>query len=80
MFFAVVGVVIAFNVSLYLVLATFLKDTKRKASTVEFPELKGTPFVSLSHILARYIVLVIAGTPYLKLACPENKHYVSALT
>ncbi|CAL8464212.1 g3747 [Coccomyxa elongata] len=41
MILAVVGVVIAFNVSLYLVLATFLKDNKRKASTVEFPELKG---------------------------------------
>ncbi|BDA49331.1 hypothetical protein COCOBI_13-4430 [Coccomyxa sp. Obi] len=41
MIFAVVGVVIAFNVSLYLVLATFLRDNKRKASTVDFPELKG---------------------------------------
>lgn len=80
MFFAVVGVVIAFNVSLYLVLATFLKDNKRKVSTVEFPELKGTPFVSHFSYLAWYIVLVMAGRADRELACPKNMHYNSALT
>ncbi len=58
MILAVAGVVIAFNVSLYLVLATFLKDNKRKGSTVDFPELKGT-FGPLPHTMTTYVVLIM---------------------
>lgn len=52
MILAVVGVAVAFNISVYLVLATFLSENKRKASASDFPELKGAvpfafnPFIS----------------------------------
>ncbi|BDA51511.1 hypothetical protein COCOBI_19-0660 [Coccomyxa sp. Obi] len=38
---AIVGVIIAFNALVYLVLAAFLKDRERKPSQVHFPELTG---------------------------------------
>lgn len=53
MILTVIGVAVAFNVSVYLVLATFLSENKRKASASDFPELKGAvpfafnPFISL---------------------------------
>jgi hypothetical protein len=43
MLFAIVGAVIAFNVALYMVLATLIREMKRKSSYVEIPELKGMP-------------------------------------
>ncbi len=54
MILAVVGVVVAFNVSVYLVLATFLTENRRKASPTDFPELKGGIFHSSEPAIARH--------------------------
>lgn len=52
MVFAVIGATIAFNVAVYLVLAIFLREMKRKSSYTDVPELRGVPedaWLTLHH-------------------------------
>ena len=49
MVLAIVSATIAFNIAVYLVLATFLREMKRKSSYLEIPELKGVVPVLLVY-------------------------------